>query len=158
MVIVKKVITEIVKPLSYIYNLSFQSGIFPKDMNIAKVVPLYKKGEKYYFNNYRPVSILSQFAKILKKAFVLRLDSFIKKHKLLVESQNGFRTGRSTALALLDLVEHITGSLDKDKCAVGVFLNFSKAFDTINHSLLIKKKWKDMGSGYSICMGEKLYR
>lgn len=139
MKIVKNVISEIVKPLCYIFNLSFQSGIFPQDMKIAKVVPLYKTGEKQSFNNYRPVSILSQFAKILEKAFVLRMDSFIEKHKLLADSQYGFRTGRSTSQALLDLVEHITERTDKNNYPVGVFLDFSKAFDTINHRLLMKK-------------------
>lgn len=115
MVLLKKVVMEIVKPLCYILNLSFQSGVFPKDMKIAKVVLLFKKGETFCFNNYCPMSILSQFAKILEKAFCLRCDSFFEKHDLLVECQYGFRTGRSTTLALLDLVEYIIQNMDKGK-------------------------------------------
>lgn len=137
MIIVKKVIEMIVKPLNYIFNLSFQTGIFPQEMKIAKVVPVYKVGDRHSFTNYRPVSILPQFSKILEKLFMSRLDSFIDKHALLSDTQYGFRAGRSTSLALLDLVEEITECLDKKMCSIGVFLDFSKAFDTINRSLLI---------------------
>lgn len=70
----------IVKPLSYIFNLSFQSGIFPNRMKVAKVVPLYKDGDKHMFTNYRPIS-LSQFSKVLEKNFVQKLDELIEKKK-----------------------------------------------------------------------------
>lgn len=81
MIIVKKTIDCIVKPLSYIFNLSFQTGIFPNRMKVAKVVPLYKDGDKHMFTNYRPISLLSQFSKVLEKIFVQKLDEFVEKKK-----------------------------------------------------------------------------
>lgn len=83
MYIVKEVISAIVAPLTYVCNLSFQLGYFPDKMKIAKVIPLFKAGVKKICINYRPVALLSQFSKILKKPFVARLDCFVEKHKLL---------------------------------------------------------------------------
>ncbi|XP_042076683.1 uncharacterized protein LOC106633234 [Haplochromis burtoni] len=91
MVTVKTVIDGIVKPLKYIFNLSFQKGVFPQKMKVAKVIPIYKTGERHHFTNYRPVSILSQFSKILEKLFIKRFDSFVEKYELMTDSQYGFR-------------------------------------------------------------------
>lgn len=135
----KYIIECIAKPLTYICNQSFITGIFPDEMKIAKVIPLFKAGEKDQFSNYRPVSILPQFSKILEKLFEKRLDNFINKYNLLVNSQYGFRTGRSTAMALTDLVENITSAIENKMHAIGVFIDLKKAFDTINHNLLLKK-------------------
>ena len=85
------------------------------------------------------MSILPQFSKILEKIFNNRLDNFIEKHKILTDSQYGFRRNRSTSLALIELIEKITESLDSKKTTVGVFIDLKKAFDTIDHQLLIKK-------------------
>ncbi len=79
MFLVKKIINEIVDPLTHICNLSFKTGTFPDKMKVAKVIPLYKDGDKHLFTNYRPVSLLSQFSKIIEKLFVTRLDRFIEK-------------------------------------------------------------------------------
>ncbi len=108
-------------------------------MKIAKVIPLYKTRDKHLFTNYRPVSILPQFSKILEKVFISRLDNFIEKHDLLTDNQYGFRSNRSTSQALIELTEEITNSMDKKKYAVGVFIDLKKAFDTINHEILIYK-------------------
>ncbi len=139
MIIVKNVIEEIVEPLTYIFNLSFQSGKFPNKMEIAKIIPLYKDGDRHYFTNYRPVSILPQFSKVLEKLFTKRLDIFIETHNLLVDSQYGFRTNRSTSLALMELIEEITNGIEKNKHIVGIFIDLKKAFDTINHNILLQK-------------------
>ena len=138
MTIVKKVIDGILKPLTYICNLSFQTGKFPNKMKVAKVIPLYKTGDKHIFTNYRPVSLLSQFSKVLEKLFSKRLDGFIEKHKLLTESQYGFRENRSTSLALMELIEEITNCIE-NKYAIGIFIDLKKAFDTINHDILLDK-------------------
>ena len=108
-------------------------------MKRAKVIPLYKTGNKHQFTNYRPVSLLSQFSKILEKPFHNRLHKFIDKHKLLTESQYGFRSNRATSLALIDSVEEITNSIDLKQYTVGIFIDLQKAFDTINHDILFKK-------------------
>uniref|UniRef100_A0A3Q3EDH9 Reverse transcriptase domain-containing protein n=1 Tax=Labrus bergylta TaxID=56723 RepID=A0A3Q3EDH9_9LABR len=137
--IVKQVIQGIAKPLTHICNLSFKTGKFPRKMKIAKVIPLYKTGDKHHFTNYRPVSLLPQFSKILKKLFADRLNKFINKHNLLTDSQYGFRPNRSTSLAVIELIEKITNSLDQKNYAAGVFIDLKKAFDTINHNRLINK-------------------
>lgn len=139
MTIVKRVIDGILKPLTHICNLSFLTGKFPDKMKVAKVIPLYKTGDKHNFTNYRPVSLLPQFSKILEKLFNTRLDTFIEKHKLLTDSQYGFRENRSTSLALMELIEEITNCVDNKKYAIGIFIDLKKAFDTINHDILLEK-------------------
>ena len=108
-------------------------------MKIAKVIPLYKTGDKYHFTIYRPVSLLPQFSKILEKLFADRFNKFINKHNLLTDSQYGFRPNRSTSLAVIELIEKITNSLDQKNYAAGVCIDLKKAFDTINHDRLINK-------------------
>ena len=94
---VKYIFNHISKSFTYICNLSFKSGIFPDRIKIAKVIPLHKSGEKPSFNNYRPVSLLSQFSKVLGKLFDSRLQAFIDKNNLLSSSQYGFRSNLSTS-------------------------------------------------------------
>ena len=139
MVIVQNVIGDIVKPFTYICNMSFVQGVFPDQMKVAKVIPLFKSGQKNVFTNYRPVSLLPQFSKILEKLFDKRLDAFIDKYELLSNSQYGFRSNRSTSLALIELLEEITTSLDNKKNVIGVFIDLKKAFDTVNHKILLQK-------------------
>ena len=139
MSLVKLVIEGISKPLTHICNLSFQTGSFPNQMKIAKVIPLYKNGSKHLFTNYRPVSLLPQFSKILEKLFNSRLDSFLERHNVLSESQYGFRTKRSTSQALMESIERITDAIDNHQYAIGIFIDLRKAFDTINHNILINK-------------------
>lgn len=139
MCFVKNVIDDIINPFTYVCNFSLKEGIFPEKMKTAKVVPLYKSGSKKLFSNYRPISLLPQFSKILEKIFSKRLLSFIEKCKILCDSQYGFRKGRNTGHALCELVEEITDSIDNNEYTVGVFIDLKKAFDTINHSILLKK-------------------
>jgi len=91
MSLVKETIEEIIKPLTHVCNVSFRTGIFPDQMKVAKVIPLFKAGNKNDLSNYRPVSLLPQFSKILEKRFVKRLDRFINKYNILIEQQYGFQ-------------------------------------------------------------------
>ena len=91
MSIVKKVITKISKPFSRICNMPFKNSKFPEKMKVAKVVPIFKGGEKNLFTNYRPVSLLPQFSKVLEKLFHSRLSNFIDRYSILNDSQFGFR-------------------------------------------------------------------
>ena len=156
MVLLKYIISFIVTPFAYICNQSFSNGTFPNAMKTAKVVPLFKSGDRHQFTNYRPISILSQFSKILEQLYVNRLDSFIDKHNLLCEQQYGFRSGRSTSMAVMELVEAISTSVDNSEYAIGVFIDLSKAFDTIDHLLLFKKNGKVWGQRHGTCLAKKL--
>ena len=139
MCLVKKIIPYIVKPLAHICNTSLMNGIFPDRMKIARVIPLFKNGDVKEYSNYRPVSILPQFSKILEKVFRNRLMSFINDKQILNNSQFGFRKNMSTALAISELVEEITTAIDEGKTTVGVFIDLKKAFDTADHNILVKK-------------------
>lgn len=108
-------------------------------MKKAKVILLFKAGDKKSYINYRPVSLLSQFSKILEKLFVARLDSFVEKHKLLIDCQYGFRDSRSTSMALMELMDELSSAIDEKKFAVGVFIDLKKAFDTTDHDIMLEK-------------------
>ena len=137
---IMKTIKEYIKiPLTHICNLSFATGIFPQELKIANVVPIYKGGDDSIFSNYRPVSVLPIFSKLLERLMYNRLLSFINKHNLLYDFQFGFRQGHSTAMALVTIVDRISEALDKGKCVIGIFLDFSKAFDTVDHKILLSK-------------------
>lgn len=97
----------------HICNQSFKTGIFPNQMKVSKVLPLYKGGDKHLFCNYRPISLLSQFSKILEKLFVKRLDSYVEVNNIMNEYQFGFRAHRSTTMAAVKMVENISQSVDK---------------------------------------------
>ena len=107
MYVISKVIVSNAKPLAHIFSLSFSCGIFPDHMKIAKIIPIFKNGQKTEFTTYRPISILSQFSKILKKLFNLRLEKFLDANKILSDSQYYFRPGMSTVHAAAERVEHI---------------------------------------------------
>ena len=125
--------------LKYIINLSLSQGIFPNELKIASVIPLHKGGDETLMNNYRPVSILPVFSKIFERIMYKRLVSFLEKHNILYEFQFGFRSGYGTNLALITLIDKIVNSLERGNVVLGLFLDFSKAFDTVNHSILLGK-------------------
>ena len=131
---------EIIKPfLLHIFDLSLKQGIFPSDMKIAKVTPVFKAGEKNDPGNYRPISVLPCFSKILEKIMYNRLYDYLTEHKILYKKQFGFQQKHSTEHALLELINEISDSFEKDKFTIGVFIDLSKAFDTVDHDILTKK-------------------
>ena len=137
--IVKKTYRSFISPLVHIMNLSILSGVFPSEMKIARVVPLFKSGDPTIFSNYRPVSVLPLFSKILERLMYTRLLSFINVHNVLYAYQFGFRFGHSPGLALVLLVDKISQALERGEYVLGIFLDFSKAFDTVNHDILFEK-------------------
>ena len=142
MLILKKITKFIVDPFLHICNtLIFSKGVFPDALKIARVIPLFKSGDKHVFTNYRHVSLLPQFPIITEKLFNNRLDSFIEKYCILSECQYGFRNSRSTYMALMDLIENIFESIDKKKYVrpKGICIDLKKAFDTIDHNILLNK-------------------
>ena len=137
--VVKATYSCFITPLTHIMNISLLNGIFPSELKIARVIPLFKSGEPSSFSNYRPVSVLPLFSKILARLMYCRLLSFINKQNILYAFQFGFRKLHSPNLALIILVDRISKALENGDFVLGLFLDFSKAFDTVNHSILYKK-------------------
>ena len=112
MYIIKRIIATIVTPITHICNLSFKNGVFPDKMKTAKIIPIFKSGDREDCTNYRPISLLPQISKILEKLFNRRLSEFLEKYKVISPTQYGFRENMSTCFALTELVDEITASLD----------------------------------------------
>ena len=106
---------------------------FPSELKRTNVVPLFRSGEDFVFTNYHPVSILSVFSKLIERLMYNRLFDFINTNKLLYKYQLGFREGNSTCMAFITLIDKISAASGNDEIVVGLFLDFSKAFDTVEH-------------------------
>ena len=129
----------IVKPLMHIFNLSFLTGIIPNALKIARVTPVYKANNKENFSNYRPISVLPCFSKILEKLTYKRAITFLNKNNILSNNQYGFRAGHSTQQLVIELVDKTSQAIERKEYTVGLFLDLSKAFDTLNHHILLEK-------------------
>ena len=115
------------------------SHIVPSEMKIIQVVPIFKSGDRDHFPNYMPVSVLSIFSKLLERVVYNRIYNFINKFNILFDNQYGFRKKHSTSLALIHLYDKITSAIDRKEFTVGIFLDLSKAFDSVNHNILFDK-------------------
>ena len=126
-------------PLMHIFNLSFSTGQHPDLFKISKVIPIFKKGSRLLVSNYRPISLLSNLNKILEKLVHIRVYKFLEDFNCLYSLQFGFRQKHSTNHALIDITETIRSALDNKKYVCGVFVDLQKAFDTVNHEILVAK-------------------
>ena len=126
-------------PLTAIINKSFEQSTVPQELKIARVVPIYKNGNEHLMTNYRPVSILPVLSKVLERLMFNRLIEFLNKHHILSPSQYGFRKGFSTNIAISFLHDKISKAIDKKEYFLGLFLDLSKAFDTVNYEILFSK-------------------
>ena len=119
--------------------MSLVNGKFPEIFKAAKVHPIFKKGEKQNIENYRPISLLSVFSKILEKVMYNRLVSFLNSNNILSNCQFGFHKGKGINNAIQSFLELILKSKDNREQTLGLFLDLSKAFGMVNHNILIKK-------------------
>ena len=127
---------EISKQLADLFNLSFMTGVFPSVLKTAKVVPVFKKGSKLNYSNYHPISLVSNIEKILEKLMYERLYTFLD-YNIIYDLQFGFRQQYSTSHALINITENIRKALDDGNVGCGVFVDLQKAFDTIDHQILL---------------------
>ena len=137
--IFKKFGKNISVPLTELINLSFNQGKFPAVLKIASVTPTFKKGDKLDVNNYRPISLISNISKIIEKLIHKRLNSFLEHNDIFYSSQFGFRDNHSTTHALIKMTDQIKEACDRGLYACGVYLDLKKAFDTVNHKILLSK-------------------
>ena len=139
--------TEILKLINHlicdtlckIFNMCITSGKHPDKLKLAHALPIFKKGSRLLVSNYRPISLLSNLNKILEKIMHKRIYAFLEKYEILYELQFGFRAGYSTTHALIHMTEAIRSALDSGSVTCGIFVDFQKAFDTVNHEILLKK-------------------
>ena len=119
--------------------MSLSTGNYSDKLKLVKVIPIHIGGSTQDLNNFRPLSLLSMFDKIIEKIIHLRLYTFLETHNILYEKQFGFRKNNSTIFALMQITEKIKESIDKGKFGCGIFIGLRKAFDTVNHNILLLK-------------------
>ena len=136
---VKFVSMYIAKPLSHIFNSSLISGVIPAPLKTARVLPIFKSKDKLCTNNYRPISILPCFSKVMERLVYNRLYSFLIKHNILFDHQYGFLPGKSTIQAITHVTDMIISSFEMNHLTCGIFLDLSKAFDTLDHNIILYK-------------------
>ena len=125
-------------PLRYIFKLCIEKGIFTDQIQIAKVTPLFKKGDNALMDNYRPISVLPSFSKILERIICNRLYSFFSENNIFYKKQFGFQKQHSSDHAIIYLVNKILESFENNCHTLGVFIDLTKVFDTEDHHILLK--------------------
>ena len=135
----KTISNSLAKPLTLLINQCLYTGIFPDNMKLAKVIPIHKKGDISDMTNYRPISLLPSISKIIEKVAYNQLSNYFLEHNLIYKHQYGFRPNHSTELAALHTIDKIITDLDLGLIPLNIFLDLSKAFDTLDHNILIHK-------------------
>ena len=137
--IIVNILNYVSVPLTHIVNLSISQGVFPEELKIAKIKPLHKTNDKHSYNNYRPISLLTMISKVFERVMYNRLLDFIGRHNIIYPKQFGFRSNHSTEMALTTFISKLAQAKENNLNTIGIFLDFSKAFDTINFEILLFK-------------------
>lgn len=137
--LIKSMHLYIIKPLLHIINLTIKTGLIPHQWKESSVTPVHKSGDYKNLNNYRPISVINNFAKIFEKFLKNRLVEFFDRYDAITDRQFGFKKNISTEHAVLDLIKEIVLNLDKSKKCMAVFLDLAKAFDTVSHQILLDR-------------------
>jgi hypothetical protein len=137
--LIKLISPTIILPLCHIFNLSFTNAHVPSQLKIAKIIPIFKSGDASSMDNYRPISLLGVFSKILEKIMCNRLVAYLESNNLINPSQYGFRKNHSTLHPLVHLMNKVTTATNEKKLSMVIFCDLRKAFDTCDHSILLCK-------------------
>ena len=137
--IIKMIGPAISVPISEICNKSFLCGTYPDILKISRVIPIFKKDSRLDVENYRPISLISNINKIIEKMMFSRLNKFLESKNVFYKLQFGFRAKNSTNHAILSMIQQLRSAMEKGETAIGVIVDFKKAFDTVNHKILLKK-------------------
>ena len=135
----KLCVDSYIEPLTFLINSSLRTGVFPSELKLARVVHIVKAGDSSALTNYRPISVLNFFTKVFEKIVYNKLFNFISDNNILYDHQYGFRKGRSTQQAIVTLVDRITKSQDIGDIVTTLLIDLKKAFDTIDHRILLRK-------------------
>ena len=125
--------------VSLLFNNSLSECIFPECFKTAKIIPIFKSGDSNSTANYRPISMLPFLTKMFEKLMCARLDSYLKSNNILCTNQFGFRKNSNSSDAIIEFLDYVYSSLDKKQSTLAEYLDFSKAFGTVNHEILMSK-------------------
>ena len=127
------------KPLTLLANQCLHTKIYPSQLKLSRVKPLFKRGDQSRFCNYRTISLLPSLSKIFERVIFDQLLDYFTNNNLLCLDQFGFRPGHSTELAALRMVDHLITGMDSCRVPTNIYIDLSKAFDTLNHGILLQK-------------------
>lgn len=140
--LLKRIADLIAKPLKYLINFCIEVETFPNYLKKAEIIPIFKMGDKDKTTNYRPISLISNFAKVFEKILKERIISFVEMHKLIHPNQFGFQSGKSTDHALTKVFDEIHDAISTSTPCIAIFLDLAKAFDTVDHNILLRKLFR----------------